>query len=356
MSKLPKNVKRWLAKSVILEDLPEDFPFPGLVKLTPYGYHIGIRRNITDQNQRDTLMAHEIGHIIRGDLLIKNVNQFLWNIAADACINSNLDRSIVNDLHGVDYDDIAEKYDLNPHQAPGAKIIYDLLKDDIDIEQSAGSTDLHEGMEGDEEECRKAHVKTILEALAEEIVDASSILCGKYGSSANVMAVPKRQPLLESWLLALRSAKIGGTPSRHKSWMRPGRIPGIKGTVRLPRANVAVLADVSGSVVSFLPHILGAARALEKTCNVNVMVWATEAQWYSGKDSVLAVGGGTILSSAFKLIQPNSLDAVVIITDGELVDSLESSKLAPNCPLIWCLPKGAKAPWKRPRDRIVDLV
>jgi len=353
---LPENIKRWIAKSVIMIDLPEDFPFPGLVKLTPYGYHIGIKKNIYGE-QRDTLLAHEIGHIIRGDMLVKNVNPLLWNIAADACINSNLSRPIIHELQGVDYDPIAEKYNLNPDQAPGAKIIYDLLKDEIEQQLQQGSMDQHEGMEGNEEECRKAHVRTILEALAEEIVNEGSITSsGKYGNSKSVIAIPKRQPLLESWLLALRSAKIGGTPARFRSWIRPGRIPGMKGIARLSRAKVAVLADVSGSVVSLLPNILGAAKALQKVCNVKVMVWATDAQWYIGPDSVTNVGGGTQLSSAFKITGKNNFDAVVIITDGELADPSESNKIAPVCPIIWCLTENAKTPWKRSRDRVVELV
>jgi predicted metal-dependent peptidase len=353
---LPENVKKWLARSVILIDLPEDFPFPGLVRLTPHGYHIGIRKDIQDVELRDTLLAHEIGHILRGDMLVKNVNPLLWNIAADACINSNLNRESIKELGGVNYDHIAEKYDLNPHQAPGAKIIYDLMKEDIE-NSGSGSMDLHEGMQGDEEECRKAHVQTILEALYDGVVNENAIRSsGKYGNSSNVIAVPKRQPLLEQWLLALRSAKIGGTPTRFKSWVRHGRIPGIKGTARLHRAKVAVLADVSGSVVSLLPNILGAAKALQKVCNVQVMVWATGAEWYTGADSVMKVGGGTQLSSAFRILGQNTFDAVVIITDGELLDSKESSDIAPNCPLIWCLTENAKAPWKRPRDKVIDLI
>jgi hypothetical protein len=85
------------------------------------------------------------------------------------------------------------------------------------------------------------------------------------------------------------------------------------------------------------------------------MVWATEAKWYTGADSISMVGGGTQLSSAFKILGVNSFDVVIVITDGELADSGESNKLAPSCPLIWCLTKDAKAPWKRSRDRVIGL-
>lgn len=354
---LPESVKRWLAKSVAMEDLPKDYPFPAMVKLTPYGYIISIRSDIPQGDERDTLLSHEVGHILRGDLLVKNVNPIVWNIAADACINSVLDRDIVRGLRGVDYDAVSKEFDLNPEQAPGAKVIYDLLKENVEQQISQGMMDLHEGMEGNEGECKKAHIKTILEAINEGVLDESIIKsAGKYGNSSNVIAVPKRQPLLETWLLALRSAKIGGTPARYRSWIRPGRIPGMKGNARLPRARVAVLADVSGSVVSMLPQILGAAKALQKVCNVKVMVWATEADWYRGPESVSKVGGGTQLCSAFKLVNNYDADAVVVITDGELADSGPSQNIAPKCPLIWCLTENAKAPWKRPRDKVLELV
>lgn len=310
-------------------------------------------------SQQATLLAHEIAHVARGDVLALQNDKVLsarrWNIAADAHINHGLRQADIDALHGITYAGLRKTNPHLPPELPGTKRLYDLLAEDQQGGDGHGSGDDESGehiaraSDGSSVSASE-HAKTVLRirgAAAAEGLDP-----GKLGADVQISGGKRTLPAAKPWspparlatiLAAIRAAGGRGALTRARSYARPGRVPGLKGVLRSPRLSVLLALDMSGSMRDWVPHALSAARALRRDTDCTISVWADRAALAPriGSGEVPDVGYGTNPASLAPLAQ--QYDAVVVITDGEFnkpaAEALHDAAKA----VVWIITSGGTA-------------
>lgn len=354
ISLMDPDVRAWVLRHVRLE---ED---PGLptaaATLDRHGYRIvwgAAARGWSDAELMGVL-DHEIAHILRGDLLAGPIreNPCLWNVACDAVINESL-----RDLPpGVRWADLAADLGPLPHPVQGAFKLYEALKQRAEAGAAASfdvlSNDVPPGERGQAERHHAAAVLDAPRTLKERAAGAGAGLdvhparppaaCG--------LGFPPLLPVVER---IVRFLGQGQQRVRTRTFLREGRVEGLRGVARVPRARVVLALDCSGSMSEWVGAYWSLLAGLERRgLEVEAWAWADEAaRWPRGAPQP-AVGGGTRLGSLWERLGGRP-DLVAVLTDGDLADTAEARRRAPQVPLVWLLPPGGRAPW--PGDLALDL-
>jgi predicted metal-dependent peptidase len=359
-------LKHWALKHVRIEFIGS-LPTAG-IRLTPKGYEIALGAiwdKHTDPVVRRSILEHELMHALRGDCLARqlepDIDPMLANIAQDACINEHLDQDAVAAFDGITLPKLqamSEKVrERITSTLPGWRPIYDALKEQQDEGSEAlkhmlqdamdGATgDQAPGCEGDIGECQQRHVEAILDAMKGGVNASLGAIKVTTPRPVPLKAVTPKQRLLSFIDRVARQHAKGKTRVRSRTYVRPGRVEGLRGVMTLPRARVVVALDVSGSMSEFAEPTLALAQGLRRWCDVSVCVWADSAAEMKRAGEMPSVGGGTALKPMLKLASDLQPDAIIFVTDGELGDSPSVSEYPP-CPSFWCLtenghlPKGA---------------
>ncbi len=353
---LPIDIKEWAIKH-IRQVRQSDIPTAG-VQLTDKGYvlHLGENALTLTGEIRNALLMHEFAHIWRGDCLSTVKQPKTWNVAADAPINYKLAPSELAQLRTafggvVTWEELKAKLPNGselPNIPPTTQVIYDLMVNSgMEVPE-----DMHVlEPEGSQEECEKHHIRAILDLPAGIGADLKL-----KPNSYRVRVVPKTEPRV---LTALRrtlqrvNPTNGFTRARTRSWLREGRVVGMRGSVSAPRHRVACALDVSGSMQSLVPQMLAIATGTNRDVDCRLMLWATSAQWIHSVDQTPDVGGGTNIASALNLISVWNPSAIIIITDGEFYEPAHTQGLPP---IIWLLTgKDQRLLNVRPVDSVVSL-
>lgn len=303
---------------------------------------------------RAALMLHELHHVLRGDCLVRVERRDLANVAMDACIHDVLHHRYFAALGrecealGVRPVTWALLYARHPDLPPvgaGWRAIYDyLLAHEDDAGQAAGDEAIEgdDDMTGDGSVTRAQHAATaakarqaIREAAQDALEDwrealqatAKSIGIDLGASGCDVPESPPimPDPRLSALLAALRAGERGATLVRARTYTRPGRVPGLRGTARQPRARVAVAIDCSGSMDAWIAAASALADGLRKTHDVALVRWAD--RWATDSADV---GGGTRVACLLKCPHVMRADLAIVVTDG-YVDAAEASAVQAQC-------------------------
>lgn len=353
---LPPDIKEWAIKH-IKQVCHSAIPTAG-VQLTDKGYvlHLGETALALTGEVRNALLMHEFAHIWRGDCL-RTVKQLkTWNVAADAPINYKLLPSELEQLRtafggAVTWEELKAELPNGselPNIPPSTQVIYDLLvqsgkefPDDQHVLE----------MDGEREECEKHHIRAVLDMPKGVGAD---LYLAKNPKRQKVM--PKSEPRALSALrrtLQRINPKDGPTRARTRSWMREGRVTGMRGSVSAPRHRVVCALDVSGSMQSLIPQMLSIAAGTNRDVDCRLMLWATSAQWISSADQDADVGGGTSIAPALHLAKSWNPSAVIIITDGEFYEMAPTEGMPP---IIWLLTQAERSKLNlRPGDFVIEL-
>jgi predicted metal-dependent peptidase len=354
-----ESLKIWALKHVRITHVP-DLPTAG-IKLTPAGYEIALGA-IWDKNEDPTLrrviLEHEISHALRGDCLVlradPEIDPMLANIAQDACINERLDSEAIEKLSGVTLENLRPQFEglKDLTTLSGWRPIYDVLKKDSDevgdavkrvLQGDGEGLDSHPTCEGDLSECQRKHVEAILDAIKGGVQASLGTVRVQAPKPVPLRSVAPREKLLSFIDRVARQHARGKTRVRSRTYVRPGRVEGLRGVMTLPHARVVVALDVSGSMAQYAEPTLALAQGLRRWCDVSVCVWADSAAVMTRAGEMPSVGGGTALRPMLSLAQELNPDAVIYVTDGELGDSPSTSDY-PVCPSFWCLTESGRLP------------
>lgn len=205
----------------------------------------------------------------------------------------------------------------------------------------------------------EAHLRTLMQA-QQSLPHLNRLAAPVRGTGGHheMVQVPKVEPDLQllGLLRTLRLAKrVRGTvPVRARGWRRPGRLPGLRGTVRERRSRIVVLLDGSGSMDHWFPYAWSAVRQLTKTALPHVIIYSDRVLW-SGRaappEHIEGLGGGTNIQPALNAAEALQPDLVIAYTDGEH----EAVIRPPAAPIIWVIvPHGRLRPAHvRPQDKVV---
>jgi hypothetical protein len=136
---------------------------------------------------------------------------------------------------------------------------------------------------------------------------------------------------------------------RTRTWLRPGRMPGlVRGVTRPPVLHVLLALDVSGSTAAIEPILAGVLAAVQhdQRYAVDWAVWADSAATCPPPPAPRPdVGGGTCIRSLAELVRQraDAWDVVIVGTDGEVADWPSQAPtaapwivVAPLRPPRWC--------------------
>lgn len=317
-------------------DFDATIPTKARTEVTPRGYRISVSREVTDPSHRTWLLLHEVSHILRGDLTCEVDRRDLWNVAADANINHHLPRRVVEELEGVRWENLAPRLGMEGTAfPPPTRILYErMLGRDGDGGSLAGPG--HEGcggscsIEGTADSV--THASTILRLRQADADLAGSLGPGMLGRGVGLgggsnagLPVEDTPAHLEALRKVLAALDSGRGPRRRfgRSWMRPGRIEGLRGSTRTPEEKVVIAVDVSGSTHEYHTLFRGVTRWAERRgLEVVKILWATSAARVHRWDQETDVGGGTQVQSVWRLVEAENLHRhqVVVVTDGEVWD------------------------------------
>jgi hypothetical protein len=316
------------------------------------------------------ILAHEIGHIVRGDCVREGPwmqdarLKYIANVAQDVVINASLDEHIVCEhLNGVTWERLYGH--LPPEQQPprppgGWKPIYDYLSQRCSegyseqSDQGDGSDGTGCGVRYDSASDPLAEMAARV-AIAGKIIDQAPDLAAALGatpvSSATRREVslqpPAADPLLAALMQTVQARGFGHVTREVRSWSRPGRLEGIyPGRTQRSYAHIAVYVDRSGSMT--------VTRAAER-----VGSWAREqrCEVYAFADRVGTltddVGCGTAFQPVFDHATRLQPDAVVLLTDGMAGDRYTIPDACP--PVIIGLTHDYEVTGLRKRDRCIRL-
>jgi hypothetical protein len=330
-------------------------------RLTPAGYTITLGRAYLHgtPEQQVVLLQHEMGHLVRGDCLVQDVDHGAATIAMDSQINESLDHGIVSSLGGVLYAAIRERYPTLPAALPGWRPVYDAIM----ARRQQNAQGDHDGRpnglcggahaEGDADACRQAHTVAVLRIRADDVLRdaAAGAGTGIATSPRQVPAVPKPMPAIEQALSAITAvARRGGVLRRTRGYARPGRTPELRGVVRQPTLRVGVAVDASGSMTESLMLAEGVALWLARRHTLRTCAFQDEAMpWRPG--TAIAAGGGTLFQPVYRWAASEQVDALLMITDG-IAPDIEP---LPSVPVVWAITPGGTVPRLRGQDRSVRV-
>ena len=324
-------------------------------------------RDANNPEVRHLALAHELAHILRGDLLAlqeRGYERLRWNIATDAVINESLRG---RPAAWVSYEWVRKELSREPlpEWLPSAETIYKALGQSP---AGGGGTGLegasHDALATDGTMTGVKHAETVIaargalndpglgEALPQGLKEAlDKALGGGIGRGGRTAVdrleaepVPSRElaQVLEAVAGAVRSRK-----ERTRTWTRPGRTDWLRGTTYIPKPRLAVGLDVSGSTGVIRKLLDGLLIWAAQTYEVDAWAWADRAAKIVGR-SVPDVGGGTSVQPFFA--QVGDADVVVVLTDGLIPDP----KPLPEPPVVWVGPKTvSELPVRAGYDRVV---
>jgi len=327
--------------------LREDPAVPtACVHITQNKYEIILGKAYTTGTpaQKRTLLCHELGHIVRGDLRRKGLDPESLVIAADACINDALDHAIVKELSLITYEFLRQKFPELPPTLPTWRTIYNILQKHKGTLNIAPPDTLKPGEISD-----AGHAKIVLgiredmQKIFPELAKQCKIANAGPSTSnpeRKIPSVPLPAPAVTEILSRLNALGISGNAIQSRSYSRPGRVSGLRGHIRAHMLLVSIGIDASGSTQSLLPILIGAAEWLStEKIEVELWAWATDAtRIYDLHTIPDSIGFGTQVQSLYRKISPATTDALIILTDGEIVDA------APTWPgpIIWVGPDAIK--------------
>lgn len=369
---LSAEIAAWAARHVrVVEDAAH--PTAGL-ELTPCGYVLTLgklwRELADNQEARTDLLMHELGHLLRGDCLVRTENPHIWNVACDVVINALGRFNALEAVSpGVQWAQVAPEIGADPKVLPTARWIYERLVqrrggtdgqsesergDDSQPGDSQGAEhgglgDDVRGYSGDREACEAAHAAAVLDSPRDTTL-------AQWGRGtiepAPPRPLPARKPAHPA-AIALRKAlrrvrgMRGRTRQRRRTWLHEGRHPWMPGWGRVASARVAICVDVSASMRGIVEECLGAARWLAQTADARVMVWADTAAWVHGTVAP-HVGYGTQPETMFALLGQWRPDVALVVTDGAWPRTTRPGWLD-RARIVWVCPKNHHVPMS-PRD------
>ena len=308
--------------------------------------------------QRAYLIAHELSHIARGDLLVRNVNPEMWNIASDDCIHHHLSNTeLAHDVPGagfVTHENLVQAFpklaDVTPTRAVP---IYRVLMEQLESDEGEG-----EGEEGtgDRKGCgfepmqdlkgkdRAAAARAQGRLVANEEWQTEAQSAGK----GEVLLPPNRceaRVKIDNRLadfmrnLRLQARRGRGIYQRVRSWSREGRTECLPGRMRRPVSRVVVAVDVSGSMTPLQEKIIQLVTGIERDHEVIWVAWATNAARVRNSTECYSaeVGGGTRFTPALALAESFQPDALLVISDAILEESSFPPHMVPTYPTIWAI-------------------
>lgn len=299
-----------------------------------------------NENERAYLLAHELAHIARGELLIKDVNHDAWNIAADDCIAEHLRKTPFGSAapaYIVTHEKLVTQYpkliDVPPTRA---QPIYDVIMEAVNQAIKDGNVGADDGSEdgirvpmegcgfGSKGELEDAARGTAARAQGRLLSNAEWQDASKgAGRGDCLLSRPSRKIEVDGRLsdfmrtLRLATRRGRGVYQRVRSWAREGRVPELPGRLRRPVSRVVVAVDVSGSMVPTRERVMRLVKGIERDHEVIWISWASTAQRVRDADDCYSanVGGGTYFEPALILSQSFNPDVLLVISDGVLSDN-----------------------------------
>jgi predicted metal-dependent peptidase len=328
-------------------------PLHGRAKVDKDGSYVIELNAQLDEKGYETVLMHELSHILHGDLLVKDKDMMLWNIATDQRINAVLDHDEVKRLDGILPESLLEIEEIkNLPRVPiawPAVMVYEALEKEAEDMARHMANNLDEMVqEGDISETD--HVKTILKVRklaeasgVEEIQSQIESMIQEAIGKGNGTNRPIGKPLPKE-VKAIRAVldkieAVHATKTRHiRSWRRPGRLPVLRGSYRQLVTKIAACCDVSGSTHSIVDVLSGVTFWLQKEEEYETLpvVWASTAEVINSFEdtSEASVGWGTAVQNLFDLLKKEQVDVAVIATDGYIDDWYPE----PPFPVVWVLP------------------
>jgi hypothetical protein len=356
----------------------------------------------------EAALAHELAHVLRGDLVRlhqEGLDARRWNISADALINVHMAPEAAEAFQAITYQGVREYVgpDRLPETPVGSRRVYDVLAEaeqaqaqaDGNGEAADGGPDGGDGNGqadgpgggGGPGRAPEAHdalrpspdgdgptpaeqAATVVRARAadpeavRDLTGDAPLVGGRAPGQGGAgrrgwPPVEARPSPLSEVLRRLAGHQRRLAQHRTRTWLRPGRMPGLtRGVTRPPVLHVLLALDVSGSTAAIEPILAGVMAAVQHDARYSVQwaVWADRAATCAPPPAPRPdVGGGTAVRSLAELVRQRAgeWDIVVVATDGEVADWPTSAPTAapwivvsPLRPTRWCewvrLPKGGE--------------
>jgi predicted metal-dependent peptidase len=280
---------------------------------------------LTLEHAANIIAAHEVEHLLRdhcGRAERISVDHQRWNTAADCEINDDLkatdlpEGGVFPSTFGLPNDLLAEEY---YQQLPSN------LQQQSPEGSGAGAPAPWELPDEDAPAIPQEAAEALREAVAADVREHVRSNPGSVPKGVQVWADARAARHKMDWRRVL-SHFVGRAlaPARGRqdfSYSRLNRrsayLPTLRpGTIKY-QPNVVILADTSGSMDEEGAKVLGVVEAVLKTTQAKVISCDTKAQLTRGKRFV--GGGGTDMTSGFKLAGKLKADVLIVITDTELV-------------------------------------
>lgn len=292
--------------------------------------------------QVEFVIAHEILHNVFDHMSrVENRDRFIWNAAADYCVNGQL----VRDRIGETIPKIKMFHDTK-YYGMGAEQVYDDIFEKMDSEQLAALGELldeHIDWSKDSGDGRPSYSKEQLKQIRDEIRDAT-IQAAQSAGAGNTPAGVERliRDLTEpkiNWRTMLRQ-QIQSTIKNDYSFMKPNRkgwhtgavLPGMRFDETI---DIVVSLDMSGSISDemgrdFLSEVKG---IIEEYKDFKLKIWCFDTKVYNEQDYdgfndnisnyELAGGGGTDFMCNWNYMLENNIEPkkFIMFTDGYPWDS-----------------------------------
>ena len=362
----PKSLASWGLKNIIIE-FNDNIPTAG-VKFDNDSERFRMYINPSfwdglDEADRKRLIAHEISHILRGDVFVRDeeYNPELSNIAMDTLINTVLKIERIGNTEAWYLERL--KKQLSPERAKkldtpfllGWKTIYDILKEEQkeEIKNSLADIIPSEISEKAKDIIAEGIIKGRIPVngdgdteLDKEIQEAISNISGNVvkitmagnnkGDKNSLVPQTTPNPTLLTIIKNIEAIKKGKRYKR-KTYRREGILPELRGKARIPTLDVLVALDISGSVLDKIDKMSGLIQYLkQKQLSFEFGTFSDTWRVYPSirfKD-LEGYGGGTCVKELFDYIKKRNPSLVIIITDGELYDFDKSFLKIPN-KIIW---------------------
>lgn len=350
----PHDLVPWITKHVrwqVVGDLPGK---TACVSLHDTGYLIRWDQDFVRKStpaELEAVWLHEAAHIVRGDVFVDmkaEPHPEQYYTAMEYCINDpilKLGHALPEG--GITGKVLAEQVGEEPPEAwRGAIAVRDWLVEHQEEDEKGGG----EGGEGEDERdiifspdasdaARQAHIKAVLNAPRIEGVAGTDLLKPRHTTKPATLDIT---PVAEVAARLATRAQEGRTKIWGGSWARESKIyPTLKGYHTMPRGDVVVAFDASGSMSAWVPTYWALVEELKAVIDVETWVWAdTAAPW--DMDEQPDVGGGTQLAPLLDAFVDRD-PLIVVFTDGGITD-LELARR--DARIVWALTPNGQAPFE----------
>lgn len=205
-----------------------------------------------------------------------------------------------------------------------------------------------EVMDGETDELRRDQDATAEDA-ARAAKAAAKIMARAYSAATAAQGPPPAPARAPRWHAVIRqvvgqlaylAGGYGAARVRTRTWTREGRCPDLPGRAPMPRMQVAVLLDLSGSTEAWHGAIRALAQALQddKTLDAVLVAFADSASVVRDLAGI-KYGGGTAIAPALELAARYRPDVIIAVTDGQT----NEQDLTSPAPLVLLLLPGQPA-------------